>query len=196
MKILVDMNLSPTWVPFLVTHGIEAVHWSAIGEPSASDSQIFDYAAENDLVVFTHDLDFAMLLAACKSRGPSVIQVRTQDVLPSAIGAAILRAIEACRDHLETGAIVSVDLIQNRLRLLPLWIASLSSLLSSSLPAQPECPERANPHMSSTWASGPPMDMKVPHLSFRSRKRARGTLAVAIARTTTAHTSLLGERRA
>jgi predicted nuclease of predicted toxin-antitoxin system len=33
MKILVDMNLSPTWVQFLVAHGIEAVHWSAIGAP-------------------------------------------------------------------------------------------------------------------------------------------------------------------
>jgi predicted nuclease of predicted toxin-antitoxin system len=120
MKILVDMNLSPTWVPFLATHGIEAVHWSAIGEPSATDLQILNYAAEKNLVVFTHDLDFGMLLAACKSCGPSVIQVRTQDVLPSAVGAVILRAIEASRDHLESGAIVSVDLIQNRLHLLPI----------------------------------------------------------------------------
>jgi predicted nuclease of predicted toxin-antitoxin system len=34
MKILIDMNLSPLWVRFLVTDGIEAVHWSAIGEVS------------------------------------------------------------------------------------------------------------------------------------------------------------------
>ena len=25
MKILIDMNLSPTWVPFLADHGIEGV---------------------------------------------------------------------------------------------------------------------------------------------------------------------------
>ena len=120
MKLLVDMNLSPMWVQFLVAHGIEAVHWSAIGEPSAPDSQILNYAADNAFVVFTHDLDFGMLLAARKSRGPSVIQVRTQDVLPSAIGAIILRAIDVGRDHLETGAIVTVDLVQNRIRLLPI----------------------------------------------------------------------------
>jgi predicted nuclease of predicted toxin-antitoxin system len=120
MKILVDMNLSPMWVEFLVTHGIEAVHWCSIGESSAPDSQILDYAAENDLLVFTHDLDFSTLLAARKSRGPSVIQVRTQDVLPSGTGAVILRAIEASRDHLEAGAIVTVDLVQNRIRLLPI----------------------------------------------------------------------------
>ncbi len=28
IKILVDMNLSPDWVPALVREGWEAVHWS------------------------------------------------------------------------------------------------------------------------------------------------------------------------
>lgn len=32
MKILIDMNLSPTWVQFLVAQGIEAVHWFTIGK--------------------------------------------------------------------------------------------------------------------------------------------------------------------
>ena len=120
MKILIDMNLSPLWVRFLVTHGIEAVHWSSIGEVSAPDSLNLYYAASNGFVIFTHDLDFGMLLAARKSRGPSVIQVRTQDVLPSAIGVVVLRAIEASREHLEAGAIVTVDLARNRIRLLPI----------------------------------------------------------------------------
>jgi len=120
MKILIDMNLSPTWVQYLVAHGIEAVHWSTIGEAQAPDSRILDHAASNGFVVFTHDLDFGMLLAARKSRGPSVIQVRTQDVLPSAIGAVILRAIEIGCDHLGAGAIVTVDLAQSRIRLLPI----------------------------------------------------------------------------
>jgi predicted nuclease of predicted toxin-antitoxin system len=120
MKILIDMNLSPMWVQFLVAHGIEAAHWSTIGKASAPDSRILDYAASNGFVVFTHDLDFGMLLAARKSHGPSVIQVRTQDVLPSAIGGVVLRAIEASRQHLKTGAIVTVDVVRNRIRLLPI----------------------------------------------------------------------------
>lgn len=120
MKILVDMNLSPLWVQFLVERGIEATHWSAIGKPNAPDSQILDYAASNGSVVFTHDLDFGMLLAARKLRGPSVMQIRTQDVLPAAIGAIVLRAIEETREHLESGAIVTIDLAQNRIRLLPI----------------------------------------------------------------------------
>jgi len=120
MKILVDMNLSPLWAEFLVAHGIEAVHWSAIGHVAAPDSLLMDYAASHGFVLFTHDLDFGMLLAAHKTRGPSVIQVRTQDVLPSAIGAIILRVIAVMRDDLDAGAIVSVDVARSRIRRLPI----------------------------------------------------------------------------
>jgi predicted nuclease of predicted toxin-antitoxin system len=120
MKILVDMNLSPLWVQFLTAHGIEAVHWSQVGRVSAPDSQILDYSASNGFVVFTHDLDFGAFLAARHAPGPSIIQLRTQDVLPSGIGGVVVRAIEACRRQLEAGAIVTVDVTQNRIRLLPL----------------------------------------------------------------------------
>ena len=120
MRILIDMNLSPLWVQFFVAHGIEAVHWSGVGNASAPDSEILDYAASRRFTLFTHDLDFGLLLAAGKSPRPSVIQVRTQDVLPPAIGAVVLRAIEACRHQLDAGAIVTVDIAQSRIRLLPL----------------------------------------------------------------------------
>ena len=120
MKILIDMNLSPLWVQFLVENGIDAVHWSTIGDSTAPDSTILNYAASNALIVFTHDLDFGMLLAARKSRGPSVLQVRTQDVLATAIGTLVLQAINSAREHLGAGAIVTVDVAQHRIRLLPI----------------------------------------------------------------------------
>jgi predicted nuclease of predicted toxin-antitoxin system len=72
--------------------GFTAVHWSTVGQPSAADSEIFDFAAANDWIVFTHDLDFGMLLVTLRTSRPSVIQVRAQDVLPSAIGDIVLRA--------------------------------------------------------------------------------------------------------
>ena len=68
MKILIDMNLSPSWVPFLAGHGFEAVHWASVGSASAADSQILAYAEANAYVIFTHDLDFGALLAARKTR--------------------------------------------------------------------------------------------------------------------------------
>lgn len=61
-----------------------------------------------------------MLLATSGASRPSVIQVRTQDVLPQSIGFAVLRALEASRAYLETGAIVTLDLVAQRIRLLPI----------------------------------------------------------------------------
>ena len=120
MKLLIDMNLSPLWVEFLAGAGFESTHWSQIGEPSAPDTEILDYASENGLVIFTHDLDFGALLATRKTRQPSVIQIRTQEVLPAAIGELAARALRTSRSHLEAGALVTVDPNRNRIRLLPI----------------------------------------------------------------------------
>ncbi len=60
------------------------------------------------------------MLAAQQPRSPSVLQIRSQDVLPQAIGDAVLRAIEASQSHLEAGALVTVDPIRERIRMLPI----------------------------------------------------------------------------
>jgi predicted nuclease of predicted toxin-antitoxin system len=120
MKLLIDMNLSPVWVPFLNQNGFLAVHWSTVGSPSAMDSEIMAYAAANGFVVFTHDLDFGMMLAAQKADAPSVIQIRAQDILPDAVGIHVLRSLEQVRTHLETGALVTIEPGRHRIRLLPI----------------------------------------------------------------------------
>ena len=120
MKLLIDMNPSPTWVPFLAGRGIQAVHWATIGQPSAMDSEILAYAEAYGFILFTHDLDFGMLLAARRTRGLSVVQVRTQDVLPSAIGDIVVRVIEAAGSQLEAGALVTIDSTRERIRMLPI----------------------------------------------------------------------------
>ena len=120
MKILIDMNLSPSWVQFFANHGIESAHWSSVGESSAPDVQILNHAAEHGFVVLTHDFDFGMLLAVRKSNKPSVIQVRAQDVLPDSIGTVLLRALRATAAQLETGALVVVEPARHRIRLLPI----------------------------------------------------------------------------
>jgi predicted nuclease of predicted toxin-antitoxin system len=120
MKIIVDMNLSPLWIPFLWQHGFEAVHWSDLGSATAPDTEIMDYAAARGFVVFTHDLDFGALLAMRQSHGPSVIQIRTQDVLPTAVGLLVIKALGAARPHLDSGALVTIDPVRHRIRLLPI----------------------------------------------------------------------------
>jgi len=120
MKILVDMNLSPSWVEFLNSRGYETYHWSTIGDFGASDRVILEWAKENGCVVFTHDLDFGALLAAGKGKGPSVIQARTQRVLPEAIGDMVVKIIEDYRNELEEGALLIIDRVRSRIRILPL----------------------------------------------------------------------------
>jgi len=120
MKILLDMNLSPLWVPFLAQHGFESVHWSDAGAATARDTEIMEYARTGEFVIFTHDLDFGTLLAMTQSGGPSVIQIRAQDVLPDAIGHQVVNSLNETRTHLETGALVTIDPVKYRIRLLPI----------------------------------------------------------------------------
>jgi predicted nuclease of predicted toxin-antitoxin system len=74
MKILIGMNLPPRWMEVFAEADWEAVHWSQIGAPTASDREIMTWAKDNSYIVFTHDLDFSALLAATQGEGPSVIQ--------------------------------------------------------------------------------------------------------------------------
>ena len=70
-------------------------------------------------VVFTHDLDFSAILAATGAAGPSVLQVRTQDVLPAAIGDDVVRVLADHAEAVRAGAIVSIDKVGARVRVLP-----------------------------------------------------------------------------
>ncbi|MDR2796378.1 MAG: DUF5615 family PIN-like protein [Spirochaetaceae bacterium] len=70
MKILIDMNCSPSWAGFFSCHDIEAVHWSQIGSVSAPDSEIAAYAAANGYALLTHDLDFGAMLAETGLKNP------------------------------------------------------------------------------------------------------------------------------
>ena len=120
MRILLDMNLSPKWVEFLAGDGITAIHWSEIGDPKATDREVMHWAVENDCVVFTHDLDFSMLLALTEADGPSVVQLRTQDVMPDTVATVVLSVLQTHWSALEAGAVITIDLVSSRIRMLPL----------------------------------------------------------------------------
>jgi predicted nuclease of predicted toxin-antitoxin system len=120
MKLLVDMNLSPDWVAVLEQAGWKTIHWSDIGNPRAADPEIMTWAKQNGHVIFTHDLDFGTMLALTQAEGPSVIQVRTQDVTPTAIGKLVVNALRQFQPDLEKGALIVLDEANVRARVLPL----------------------------------------------------------------------------
>ena len=120
MKILIDMNLSPEWVQEFELHGIEAAHWSEIGQLDAPDAIIMDWARKNEYIVFTHDLDFGTALALTNAEKPSVIQVRTQNVSVSHLSKMIFPILKDYAELMQKGALLVIDEDKSRLRVLPL----------------------------------------------------------------------------
>jgi predicted nuclease of predicted toxin-antitoxin system len=94
MKLLIDMNLSPDWVAYLAHQGIESTYWS--------------------------DLDFGILLSLTQDTGPSVVQIRTLDTFPEAIGQRLVQTIRTYEPYLNEGALVTIDEQRQRVRVLPL----------------------------------------------------------------------------
>jgi predicted nuclease of predicted toxin-antitoxin system len=119
VRLVIDMNLSVEWVAELARHGWSAVHWSTVGDPRADDSAIMTWASANGYVVLTHDLDFGTVLALTHATGPSVLQVRGQNVLPEDLGPVVIAALRQHDAALAAGALVIVDVKKCRVRVLP-----------------------------------------------------------------------------
>ncbi|MFM9939131.1 MAG: DUF5615 family PIN-like protein [Hyphomicrobiaceae bacterium] len=119
MKRLVDMNLSPRWVAFLTTAGLQASHWSSIGPSDTPDTAIMTYANDGQFVVMTHDLDFSAILAATNGDGPSVLQIRADDTSPEVMGNQVVNAVRQFTAELSQGALITIDTHRARIRLLP-----------------------------------------------------------------------------
>lgn len=120
LRILLDMSLSPVWVPWCAEAGIEARHGVSVGDPRANDADILAWAAASDYVPLTNDLDFGAILAATKGGKPSVLQVRTDSVMPERIGGVVLAAISAHHEALTQGPLITVHESRFRVRILPL----------------------------------------------------------------------------
>jgi len=120
VQLVIDMNLSPEWVAEFAKHGWSASHWSTFGDPRANDTEIMAWACDNNHVVFTHDLDFGTTLALTHATGPSVLQVRGQNVLPEDIGRLVIAALHQYDSVLAIGALVVVEVKKSRVRVLPL----------------------------------------------------------------------------
>ena len=99
MKFLVDMNLSPRWCGFLQAAGWDSVHWSQVGAATAPDHELMQWALNEQRVVLTHDLDYGAMLAATKAMGPSVVQVRTQDVRPESLAPLLIPVLKQTRTN-------------------------------------------------------------------------------------------------
>ncbi len=120
MRLLLDMNLSPAWVDVLKAKGWDTVHWSEVGGSSAPDVEIMSWAKANRYCVVTNDLDFSAILAATRAEGPSVVQIRAQDLAPATLAPVLIGVLGQYSDQVAAGAILTLDARGARVRALPL----------------------------------------------------------------------------
>lgn len=78
------------------------------------------YAAKHDYVVLTNDLDFGAILAVTHREKPSVMQIRSENLSPDVIGPQLVTALRQLKDQLQEGALVNIEPLRTRVRLLPL----------------------------------------------------------------------------
>jgi predicted nuclease of predicted toxin-antitoxin system len=120
MKLLLDMNLSPAWLGILEAEGWDAAHWQEVGRPSAPDAEIMAWARDHGYCVLTSDLDFSAILAATRAEGPSIVQIRAQDLAPATLGPTLATVLRQYTGVLASGAILTLDARGSRVRALPL----------------------------------------------------------------------------
>jgi predicted nuclease of predicted toxin-antitoxin system len=60
------------------------------------------------------------MLAHSKSEGPSVIQIRNQNIIPEVSGEMILSIIKSYKDLLEQVVLIVIEELHHRIRILPL----------------------------------------------------------------------------
>ena len=120
MRLLIDMNLSPEWAESPRESGLDAIHWSRLGEANAPDHKIFERARTEGLIILTQDLDFPQILFETAASGPSTILLRLGDEANSGTRRRVFGIILQCRSQIESGPLLVIDKQKTRLWTLPL----------------------------------------------------------------------------
>jgi predicted nuclease of predicted toxin-antitoxin system len=120
VKILVDLNLSPEWLPVLEQAGWQAIHWSNVGSRTAPDTDLLAWARQHGWVVLTQDLDFAEILFHAQAGAPSVVLLRLRNELDKVQQTRVCALLRTAAAALEAGALVVIDERCARLRRLPI----------------------------------------------------------------------------
>lgn len=118
--LILDENLPARWTDYLASFGVEALHWTQIGNVGDPDEKIFDHASAHGAVIVTQDLDFTRILALRGTHLPSIIQLRVSCPTPEHAGPALVQILQSYRQPLLEGCLISLDSNRHRIRLLPL----------------------------------------------------------------------------
>ena len=120
MKLLLDQGTPRSAATLLRRAGLDAVHTGETGLAEAEGAEIIRRAALEDRVVVTLDADFHALLALAQAHKPSVIRIRIEGLRAEEFSGLLQNALRQCAEDLESGAMVSVNDFQIRVRRLPI----------------------------------------------------------------------------
>ena len=115
-----DADLSPRVAQLLSEAGHDAEHVEAFDVLRVSDDMLLAFAASEDRVVVSSDVDYASLFSGEDLTTPSLVLFRSADGLPPDEQAKVLlENLELVAAELESGAIVTFVAGQPRVRALP-----------------------------------------------------------------------------
>ena len=120
LRFLVDMNLSPRIVIDLSQQGWDILRVSQVLPMDTEDSEILEFARQQNRVIITQDLDFSSLLALGGYEKPSLITFRLSLPDPEAITRKLLELLPHIEDRLAEGCAVTIDDRKVRVRPLPI----------------------------------------------------------------------------
>ena len=121
MRLLLDANLSPQLLRRLSDAGYDATHVAEVDLLTATDPEIFDYAAAEGFAIVTADSDFPMLLALRHAQSPSVIHLRhVTELRPDGHAKLLPANLPTITDDLESGVVASLSPTRLAIRDLPI----------------------------------------------------------------------------
>ena len=120
MRLLADMHISPETVGFLRRLGHDVIRVNAVMAASAPDQSIIAYAAQNDRVVLTQDLDFSALIALSGATRPSVITLRLSSSRIEHVNGILEKLLPTVEAEVNTGCLITAEDHAVRCRLLPI----------------------------------------------------------------------------
>ena len=120
LRFLVDMNLPSKTVINLQQQGWDVLRVSQVLPMNAEDSEILEFARQQNRVIITQDLDFSSLLALGGYGKPSLITFRLSAPDSETITRKLLDILPHIEDRLAEGCAVTIDDRRVRVRRLPI----------------------------------------------------------------------------
>jgi predicted nuclease of predicted toxin-antitoxin system len=121
VTLLTDVNISPLVVAALRDLGATVVRVGDVLDVRAPDEAIVAEAVRTGAILVSRDQDFSAILATSGATHPSLINVRVSELDPRRLARIIVAALDAVRDDLVRGAIVTID--DGGMRVHPLPVA-------------------------------------------------------------------------